>query len=108
MEKVIVRVDPGVCGFECIIKAGPAGKKSVAIEILECDCTMIQDMSRSLPELSLNDLFIPLTRHPVMAAGEKAKCHLACPVPVAIFKAAEVALGMAVPKDVTLKIEKEE
>ena len=108
MKNVVVKVDPGVCGFPCTVVARPSGKKSAAIEILECGCTMVQKMSESLSEISLNDLFIPVTRHPVMTAAEKSKCHLACPVPAAVFKAAEVALGMAVPKDVILKIEKEE
>ena len=107
MGNVIVRVDPGVCGFPCIVKAGPSGKKKAAVEILDSGCTMIQKMSESLSEISLNDLFTPVTRHPVMTAAEKSKCHLACPVPAAVFKAAEVALGMAVPKDVILKIEKQ-
>ena len=107
MGNIIVRVDPGVCGFPCIVKASLSGKKSAAIEIRESDCTMVQKMSESLPEIRLNDLFIPVTRHPIMAAAETAKCHLACPVPVAVFKAAEVALGMAVSKDVILKIEKQ-
>ena len=108
MKNVVVKVDPGVCGFPCTVVARPSGKKSTAIEILECGCTMVQKMSETLSEIRLNDLFIPITRHPVMAAAETARCHLACPVSVAVFKAAEVALGMAVPKDVVLKIEKEE
>lgn len=108
MEKVIVRVDPGVCGFGCAVTAVAAGKKSAVVEILDSGCTMVQKMSQSLPEIRINDLFLPVTRHPVMAAAETARCHLACPVPVAVFKAVEVALGMAVPKDVILKIEKQD
>ncbi len=102
MESIIANVNPGVCGFNCRIEAEPAGRRSVRIMITESECTMVQKFSKLISDISLKDLFIPLTKNPVFNAAEQAGCHLACPVPVAVVKVCEVALGLAVPKDVSI------
>jgi len=38
--------------------------------------------------------------------GAEFCTHAACPVPVGIIKAVEVASGLALPKDVKIEIEK--
>lgn len=60
-------------------------------------------MAQRLTELSLRDLFLPLSRNPVYQAVEKSGCHLSCPIPMAIIKAAEVALELALPKDACIR-----
>ncbi|MDZ7695505.1 MAG: hypothetical protein U5R49_00790 [Deltaproteobacteria bacterium] len=45
------------------------------------------------------------TKNPVFLCAERARCHVACPIPVSVVKAAEVALGLALPKDATLTFE---
>lgn len=102
MARTVVKVNPGICGFECKISAWLSGKKSVRIDITESHCTMIQKIAVQIHEVSLHDLYSPLTGNMIFKAVEQAGCHLACPVPVAIVKAAEAALGLALPKDAAI------
>jgi len=106
MEGVVVNVDPGICGFDCKVKAERSGKKSAKIEILGSDCTLIQKLSSTVKDITVKDLFVPHTKNIIFMAAEQAGCHLACPVPVAIVKASEVALELAVQKDVVLSFSK--
>ena len=102
-KDVCVTVDPGVCGFPCVIKAGRMGARMVALEISGSDCGQIKKLSERLARISLKDIFAPISRNPVYALTEKSGCHLSCPVPMAVIKAAEVAFGMALPKEVHIK-----
>jgi len=106
MGSVIVNVNPGICGFDCRITAEQTGKRAVKISIKGSDCTMIRDMDNLLDEITMQDLFVPLTKSRIFISAEDAGCHLACPVPTAIAKAAEVALELALPKNVEMRIEK--
>lgn len=102
MERVIVNVDSGVCGFTSKIEAKKSGKRSAGIVITGTDCALIQKYSEILNDISLTDLFIPLTKNPIFMAAEKANCHLPCPVPTAVAKAVEVVLDLALPKDANI------
>ena len=99
---IFTKVDPGICGFTCIVKAQKNGSRTVAIEISGSGCKQIQKLSGLLQEMSLKDLFKPITVNPVMLSAQSAGCHTSCTIPLAIFKTAEVALGMALPRDVKL------
>ncbi len=105
VKAVRVTVDPGICGFNCSIHAYKGKGKTVRFEI-QSDCDQIQTLATHLEEIGIKDIFVPLTRSPVFLSAEKSKCHLACPVPCSLVKAAEVVLGLALPKDarITFKI----
>jgi hypothetical protein len=60
-----------------------------------------------LAAISLRDLFLPMPRNPAYIAAEKSGCHPSCAVPTAILKAVEVALGVALPKEVRIKFKNE-
>jgi hypothetical protein len=100
-QDVRVVVDPGICGFICSIRAWKEGK-TVRFDILS-DCGQIQKLASALEPLTLRDLFVPLTKSPLFLSAEAAKCHLACPIPSSLIKAAEVVLGLALPKEVTVR-----
>ncbi len=102
MKKVTLKIEPGICGFSCEISAFQLGKHLARIEINESDCEQIQGVNMTINELTTQDLFTPLTKNRIFKAAEAAGCHLSCPVPAAIVKAAEVALELALPKDVTI------
>lgn len=104
-KDVCVMVDPGICGFPCVVKAGKMGQQMVALEISGSDCGQIKKLSERLTRISLNDLFAPISQNPVYASTEKSRCHLSCPIPVAVIKAAEVAFGMALPREVHIRFE---
>ncbi len=100
-----VTVNPGICGFPCSIKARKKDPRMVALEITESNCKKIQKLSERLAEISLYDIFAPISRNPVYISAEKSGCHLSCVVPVAVIKAAEVAMEMALPSEVHIKFE---
>ena len=102
-KDVCVTVNPGICGFPCIIKAGKMDSRMVALEISGSDCGQIKKLSERLARLSLKDIFAPISRNPVYALTEKSGCHLSCPVPMAVIKAAEVAFGLALPREVQIR-----
>jgi hypothetical protein len=102
---ICVTVEPGICGFECVIKARKTGARQVSLEITGSDCEQIQRLAERLTTLSIKELFTPLSRNPVYVATEKSGCHLSCAIPVAIIKAAEVALELALPQEVHIKFE---
>ena len=102
MNAICLEVAPGICNCDCTITASTEDKKSVQIEIRESECEMIQNFAEKLREVSFSDMFVPLTRNKVTISAEKAKCHLACPVPVAVLKAAEAAMTLALPQDVQI------
>ncbi len=97
-----VNVDPGICGFTCRVSARPFGRRQVAIAIEKSECTQVLQFAELLPDLTLQDLFLPYPKNPVFKAALKAGCHLSCAVPLSVLKAAESALGLALPKDIRL------
>ena len=104
---VYVRVDPGICGFPCTIKAQKLDNRTVTVEINGSECKQIKRLSTGLTGMSLKELFMPLSRNPVYTAAEKSGCHPSCAIPAAVIKAVEVALGMALPKEVRIKFTNE-
>lgn len=104
---VHVTAEPGICGFPCTIKAQKLNNQVVSVEIGRSECKQIQRMATRLSAMSLKELFMPLTRNPVYVAAEKSGCHSSCVIPAAVLKAVEVALEMALPRDVSIQFKHE-
>lgn len=104
VTQVCVSVNPGACGFTCTIGAKKIDRRKVAVTISGSQCRQIQKLAGCVSAITLRELFAPLTRNPVYAAAEQAGCHPSCPVPSAVLKAVEVAMEMAVPRDVQFQI----
>jgi len=106
MEKEIrLWVDPGICGFKCDIEVKRVSKERVEIRINGTGCKHIQKLGESIPSLTLRDLFSPIIQNPVYLSAQRARCHPSCVIPVAIIKAAEIALETALPRDVSIKVD---
>ncbi|UCH06368.1 MAG: hypothetical protein JSV55_09590 [Deltaproteobacteria bacterium] len=97
-------VDSGICGFRSVIEARKQGRDSVSI-IIESECEQICELNNILGSMALIDILTAAGRNPVFARAQEARCHASCPVPVAILKCAEVELGMALPRDVSITFE---
>jgi hypothetical protein len=95
-----IAVDPGVCGFTCVIRARQEDRRSVSVEIAESECQQIKKLAGRLETISLRELFMPLTLNPVYKAAQACGCHASCAIPSAVLKAAEVAMGMALARPV--------
>ena len=102
---ICASVNAGICGFTCRIKAWKIDNRTVGLEISESECQQIQQFSGLLSQLTLKDVFMPATRNPAYLAAEQSGCHPSCPVPVAVLKAAEVAMEMALPRDASIRFE---
>ena len=101
-DEVCLSVNPGVCGFTCLIHVRLNGRRDVSIAIEDSACRQIRCLSERLTALSLRELFMPLTRNPVYRAAELCGCHASCVIPSAVLKAVEVCMGMAVARDVAM------
>lgn len=101
-----VDVSPGICGLNTKLLITADDMQMVKVEI-ESDCPYIMAMKDGLVDLDgFEECFAKYGESTVYkVAGEHVK-HLACPVPTAIIKGMEVACGLALPKDVTINIEK--
>lgn len=98
-------VNAGICGFTCCIEAWKIDKNAVGLEISEAECQQIQRFSDLVGKLTLREIFMPVTRNPVYLAAQKSGCHASCPIPMAVLKTAEVAMGMALPREVSMRFE---
>jgi hypothetical protein len=87
-----------------VIEARKQGRDSVSITI-ESECEQICELNNILGLMVLRDIFTAAGRNPVFARAQEARCHATCPVPMAILKCAEVELGLALPRDVSITFE---
>ena len=109
--KTLVVVDGGICGFQTRIHAESGDTQNVTFKIAS-GCEKAGKFGEALmgkgpvdgyAEIGAGADGIVLT-----TARESLKgCCAACAVPVGAFKAMQVAAGVALPKDVTLKIKSE-
>jgi len=102
--QVCVTVEPGACGFTCTIRAKKTDRRTAAVTISGSQCRQIQKLAGCVTTITMRELFAPLTRNPVYTSAEQAGCHPSCAVPCAILKAVEVAMEMAVPRDVQFHV----
>jgi hypothetical protein len=98
-------VNAGICGFACRIEAWKIDKRAVGLEISESECQQVQQFSDLVSKLTIKEIFMPVTRNPVYLAAQQSGCHASCPIPMAVLKAAEVAMEMALPREVSVQFE---
>lgn len=104
----VVKVKAGACGFVSRITATRENKREIHIAI-ESDCESVCDLGFVLQETGLLGLKeIMSTKREVnrvFRLAEENIPHSACPVPAAILKAAEVAVGVNLPSPVAIEFE---
>ena len=107
-----VKVDAGICGFKTSITAASEDSMNVDLKVVS-SCDTIKELASrfkektpidAYQELSPNESIILAISRPVLV--QKGCCE-ACVVPAAVCKAIQVVAGLALPKDVTLKITKQ-
>ena len=105
--KAVVAVDAGICGHKMAITAEKTDGYKARIAI-ESDCPHVQKIAPEPLEVdALRQIGLRGGLPPLLAAAYASCAHAACPVPSALIKAVEVAAGLALPGDVTMKISKE-
>lgn len=97
-----VEIKAGACGFVTRVRAEKEGRRQVNL-VIESDCQAVDDLAGRLTTLDFNDLLRQkFSKGPICQTASETLSHAACPVLSGIFKCAEVELGLAVPRDVTI------
>jgi hypothetical protein len=96
----------GICGFSTQVETKMDG--DVCSVSIQSECSAIQKMAGELTQVNpFQEISfrrsMPLTHQ----MGHQFCTHAACPVPVGIIKAVEIEAGLALPKDVSIKLSKE-
>jgi hypothetical protein len=102
-----VKVFAGACGFTTVIKVQALDMMYVSIQIISA-CNLVREMNQDLSEVDCSHgvLGTILDSLVYRSAHRRLKQHTECPIPVAIIKAIQVEIGAALPKDVSIHIEK--
>lgn len=104
-----VEIDPGICGFPAVASVSTDDQQHVQIDI-ESECGSIKAINGLLKKISPIDavadlgpnenVILKTAREFLVSKG----CCEACVVPVAVCKAVQVAAGLALPKDVSMRM----
>jgi hypothetical protein len=100
-------IESGICGFTTTVEVDCTDYEC-SVEI-QSDCP---NMPRYREELRHVSAFTEMSyrdgRPQAFETAERVLPHTACPVPVGIVKAVEVAAELAYPRDVAIKVTKVE
>ena len=100
-----ITVTPGNCNFTARIEAAADAEGNVRVTVTS-DCPRVREFAAAISALSATcaagrkcaEFF-------VFEPAARANLHPACPIPVAVLKALEVAAGLALPQDVLIHFE---
>jgi Family of unknown function (DUF6951) len=98
-------IGAGICGFTTTVEAQANG--DVVDLTIQSECKGIQRLAEQLKQVDpLREITYRGEGPLVLATAAQACKHPACPVPSGIVKVIEVAAGLALPADVTIKLDK--
>lgn len=109
--KAVADVDGGICGFQTRIHAESADAQHVTFSLMST-CEKVREFGDALAAKGPVDGYAELGAGAdgvVLSAARAVLkgCCAACAVPVGAFKVMQVAAGVALPKDVTVRMSKE-
>jgi hypothetical protein len=100
------QVYSGDCGYSATIDVVRLDGKHVQV-IVHSECEQITAMNPDLTNIQWkgkgHQVFKGLSESIVYRSADKHIRHQGCPIPAAIIKTIEVEVGIALPKDVTIK-----
>lgn len=101
---VTADIDAGICGFHTTVRAEAESMREVKLTI-ESECPQIRKAAEKLPQMDmLEELRAGLGNGHVYGVLSGCVKHVTCPVGSGILKAAEASAGLALPKDVSIKL----
>lgn len=103
-----VQINAGICGFLTTVKAESQDNQQVLLEI-ESSCDNIKKLAALIHEQNPVDAYLeisPAGDSIILGTAMKNQigCCIGCVVPVGIFKAMQVAAGLALPKDIVVSM----
>jgi len=104
---VKAKVEPGVCGFTADIEAEVRDYQFVTLKV-NSECETIIKVAGLLKEFdAYNEIRDGFNGEFYKIIRENLKgCCSGCAVPIGMFKSMQVAASVALPRDVSIKIEK--
>ena len=100
-----VEVDPGVCKMKTVVVAKTADDFVSVKFDTESDCPHVRELGATVGNVDpYTAVSAPFPENQIYVAAGKCLPHAACPVPCAMVKAMEVAAGLGLKRDVSLKI----
>jgi hypothetical protein len=97
-------INAGACGFITTVETTMEGKMTCNVHI-ESECAAMQRLAGVLTQVQPFDEISFRKKMPtILELGTKYCTHPACPVPVGVIKAVEVAAHLALPKDATIHL----
>jgi len=99
----------GACGFHTLVTAtmNGAGSGGACKLQIESDCKAIQKLAAELTDVEpFKEISARRATPKTLETGLKFCTHAACPVPAGIIKAVEVAAGLNLPVDASIKLSK--
>lgn len=108
--KAQVEVEAGVCGFRTRATAASEDSQNVSF-IVQSDCEKINQLAAALADRQPLDAYqeiSPADESVFMAVVRETLkgCCAGCAVPAGLFKAMQVAAGLALPKDISIRLSK--
>ena len=109
--KVKVNIDAGVCGFMTTACVTCEDGQNVMFDI-DTNCEKIHHLGQTLAEKEPVDAYQEISPGGpavIMTTAQETLtgCCAGCAVPIGLFKAMQVAAGLALPKDINIKLAKE-
>jgi hypothetical protein len=110
--KATVEIDAGICGFRTNARVASEDDKNVIFDI-DTNCDKIARLAKAIGEKGNIDAYQEISPNGpavIMTTVRETLtgCCAGCAVPVGLFKAMQVAAGLALPKDITIRVAKEE
>ena len=110
---MIAKVDiaAGICGFRTAGTASADDSQNVSFAITS-DCEKIQNLATKLAQGGPLDAYQEISPASPSVLMQTVRenlcgCCAGCAVPAGLFKAMQVAAGLALPKDITIKLTQE-
>ncbi len=109
--KAVVDIDAGVCGFKTSAKANSEDSQQVVFEVTS-DCENIRRFAAALKKHEPVDAYqeiSPAAESVLMRTVRSTLtgCCAGCAVPVGLFKVMQVATGLALPRDISIRLTRE-
>lgn len=108
-----VEIDAGVCGFRTRAEVLCEDEQNVSSFAVTSDCEKIRSLAAEIASLTPLDAYQEISsegesRLLACCRGTLKGCCAACAVPAGLFKAMQVAAGLALPRDVGIRLRKDE
>jgi hypothetical protein len=101
-------INSGICGFTTRVEACADENDHRCVHLtIESECKAVQKLAAQLTEVDPYKEFSFRGDPQTLKLAPQCLSHSACPVPVGIIKAIEVAAKLALPADVTIKLLKD-